>query len=105
MKHLIQPLCILALAVSACSASTESVEEDVLVLQPEPTDDLIDLCRPSPHADLKSGEWEMIDGSKICRGYLTRFDSEEFCAKSVPSDWKAFTYDGQTYYMQPLSGS
>lgn len=68
-------------------------------------DDLLDFRGESPHAELESGEWEIVDGSRICHGYLTRIESEEFCAKSIPKDWKAYTYDGQTYYIQPLSGS
>lgn len=105
MKHQILPLCVLVLAISGCSTSTESVEKGELELQPKPTDNYLDFGGLSPDAELERGEWEVVDGSRICRGYLTRFENEEFCAKSVPSDWKEFTYDGQTYYMQPLSGS
>ena len=55
--------------------------------------------------DLPTGRWEYKDGAKICNGYLTRFESEDYCAAEVPKDWVPFTFEGETYYVQPLSGS
>ena len=49
------------------------------------------------------GEWVEKDGSRYCNGYLTRVESEDFCVSDVPSDWVPFEFDGQTYFVQPLS--
>ncbi|MCZ6561276.1 MAG: TonB family protein [Gammaproteobacteria bacterium] len=52
-----------------------------------------------------SGEWQILDGfRKVCDGYLTRPQEEDFCAAEVPGDWVPFQFEGKTYYMQPLSG-
>lgn len=52
-----------------------------------------------------SGQWVERDSIRMCDGYLTRLESEEFCSSHVPSDWAPFNFDGETYYVQPLSGS
>ena len=52
-----------------------------------------------------SGEWYFVGGDRICDGFLTRSDDEEFCEAEIPEDWQPFTYDGKTYYVQPLSGA
>jgi hypothetical protein len=52
---------------------------------------------------LPNGTWYDQDGSRICDGFLTRNIDEDFCAPEVPSDWVPFEFDGQTYYVQPLS--
>ena len=49
------------------------------------------------------GEWVEKDGSRSCNGYWTRFESEDFCVSEVPSDWIPFEFDGQTYFVQPLT--
>lgn len=53
--------------------------------------------------DLRPGEWVEENGSKICMGFLTRFEDEDFCAAAIPADWDPFEFNGHTYYMQPLS--
>ena len=53
----------------------------------------------------KTGRWELKNGSMICRGYLMRVESEDYCSATVPNDWRPFTYDGETFYVQPLAGS
>ncbi len=55
--------------------------------------------------DLQPGSWQEEGGSIICLGYLTRVESEDYCAESVPDDWTPFTFAGQTYYVQPLAGT
>ena len=52
--------------------------------------------------DLEPGEWKLRDGVRMCNGYLTRVEDEDFCAKSVPQDWEKFDFNGQTYYRVPL---
>jgi len=49
------------------------------------------------------GEWVEKDGSRYCNGYMTRVESEDFCVSKVPSDWVPFEFDGQTYFVQPLT--
>lgn len=54
--------------------------------------------------ELEPGQWELRDGVRVCNGYLTRVEDEDFCANSVPEDWKKFDFNGQTYYRVPLRG-
>ena len=54
---------------------------------------------------LPEGTWHHQDGSRICTGFLTRNIDVDFCAAEVPSHWVPFEFNGQTYYMQPLSVS
>ena len=50
-----------------------------------------------------SGEWQYRAGEMVCDGYLTRRTDFDYCEPNVPADWRAFEYDGQIYYLQPLS--
>ena len=54
---------------------------------------------------LEQGNWRYEDGARICEGYLTRYEDEDYCASEIPDDWEPFEYDGRTYYVQPLSGT
>ena len=54
---------------------------------------------------LSEGTWYDQNGSRICKGFLTRNINEDFCAAEVPIDWVPFEFNGQTYYMQPLSAT
>ena len=56
----------------------------------------------APLAKSKSSEQ---NGARVCDGYMTRFDGEDFCSACPPEDWEPFTFDGQTYYIQPLDGA
>ncbi len=47
--------------------------------------------------------WVERDGTLVCEGYMTRYADERFCASEVPHDWRAFEFNGQTYYVQPLA--
>ena len=60
---------------------------------------------PGYTAQPYSGEWRYLNGEMICDGYLTRREDKEFCEPNVPDDWRAFRYDGEIYYVQPLSAS
>ena len=51
------------------------------------------------------GKWREDDGMLVCEGYLTRYESQDYCASEIPPDWEPFEYDGQVYYIQPLGGS
>ncbi len=53
--------------------------------------------------ELPSGEWREENGARVCDGYLTRFADQDFCAAEVPEDWVPFEFDGQQFYLQPLS--
>ena len=101
-------LILVFLSVGAVGCSSESdipsdgaTSADKVLIQP---DGSIEFPGPSGEPDLPTGRWEYKDGAKICNGYLTRFESEDYCAAEVPKDWVPFTFDGQTYYVQPLSG-
>jgi hypothetical protein len=50
-----------------------------------------------------TGEWVEKDGSRICDGYMTRVENEDYCESDVPEDWIPFEFEGQTYYVQPLA--
>ena len=50
----------------------------------------------------ETGEWIEKDGMRVCDGYLTRFENEDYCAAEVPSDWQPFEFNGRIYYVQPL---
>ena len=50
-----------------------------------------------------SGEWIEEDGVRYCDGYLTRNADEEYCSTEIPDDWQPFEFDGETYYVAPLS--
>ena len=63
------------------------------------------LAAPDNSAHGFSGEWQYLDGRRVCDGYMTRNFDEEFCEAEVPEDWLPFTYDGETYFVQPLSGA
>ena len=53
----------------------------------------------------KSGDWVEEDGLVTCDGYLTRRDDEDYCAAEVPDEWVPFEYDGEIYFLQPLTGN
>ena len=52
-----------------------------------------------------TGDWVYRDGVHVCDGYFTRNRSEGHCAQQAPSDWQAFEFHGETYYIQRLTGS
>jgi hypothetical protein len=58
---------------------------------------------PEPNEDQFSGEWKIENGELICDGFLIRRSDKDFCSASVPEDWERFSYNGKTYYIQPLS--
>jgi hypothetical protein len=52
-----------------------------------------------------SGDWVYEDGVRLCDGYFTRNPGEGHCAQQPPGDWRAFEFDGETYYIQQLTSS
>lgn len=42
---------------------------------------------------------------RACNGFLTRNIDEDFCSSQAPSDRVPFEFDGQTFYLQPLSAN
>jgi hypothetical protein len=63
---------------------------------------IIAKCRRSIETPL-AGEWVEKNGSRFCNGYMTRVESEEFCVPEIPQGWVPFTFEGQTYFVQPLA--
>jgi len=53
--------------------------------------------------ELPPGTWREEHGARFCEGYLTRREDLDYCAAEVPGDWEPFEFDGQTYYVQPLT--
>lgn len=49
-----------------------------------------------------TGEWIQRDGARVCDGFMTRVGNEEYCVAEVPEGWQPFTFEGETYYRQPL---
>ena len=84
------------LADEPAEASEDSISEPDLELTSE---------QPKLFGDpsaKETGEWIEKDGMRVCDGYLTRFENEDYCAAEVPSDWQPFEFNGRTYYVQPL---
>jgi hypothetical protein len=71
---------------------------DVIALQEQ-----IQACTAQPQ--LRSGKWVEQDGALVCDGYLTRSADQDYCSALPPEDWVPFTFEGQTYYVQPLGSS
>ncbi len=58
-----------------------------------------------PTVDAYTGEWIQRNGERVCDGYMTRDESKDYCVADVPKDWQPFTFEGKTYYRQPLDYS
>ena len=113
--------CLLALVgVAACSdepddnsyvtptePSTPGTPEQQMLLEEFVDEKDRHFTIPGPHdAPRKptfSGEWTKRDGAWECDGYLTRLENEVHCAPSVPDDWIPFEFEGETFYVAPLS--
>ena len=52
----------------------------------------------------KKGRWRYSNGRRLCDGYLTPSIDQDYCESDAPEDWQSFSFDGRTYYFQPLSG-
>ena len=101
-------LSLLSLAV-ACDSDSPQDLTDALVeryAETHPVDELPfrdGLAESGFLVGKFSGEWRYEDGNRLCKGFLTRSYAQDFCAADVPMDWQPFTYDGKTYFVQPLS--
>ena len=85
------------LAIAACMS-----EKEPGPAEPESVLPFLNLS-PEELTELGESNWVERGTSRICAGYLTRFDNEDYCASKVPDDWVPFEYNGETYYVQPLS--
>ena len=58
--------------------------------------------RPEHSSDLKR-----YDPSNVfqCDDYLTNNPAEKFCSETVPDDWTSHQFNGEVYYLVPLSYS
>ena len=82
-----------------------SIRADGTITVRDPGDGtIIAQCRGSVKTPL-AGEWVERDGSRFCNGYMTRVESEEFCVSENPEGWVPFTFEGQTYFVQPLESA
>lgn len=78
-------------------------QEDVST--PAPADELnfVDLLPEDREAlkrylaerNLDEGEWVEKDGGLVCEGFLTKFESDDFCSAGAPEDWVPIAYQGQ----------
>ncbi|MEO1247557.1 MAG: hypothetical protein AAFX56_17895 [Pseudomonadota bacterium] len=92
--------CALALSLlCGCALERESDLREVRSYERSDLPNRTDRDGPFP------GEWEFRSGVKICKGYLTRSEDEDFCASSIPRDWTGFEFDGRTYYWLPLAAA
>ncbi len=101
------------LFVSACilascqgDTSADNAEEKSIVVLPFGSESqLPNLDEYLKEFELPPGMWREQNGSKICDGYMTLFEHENYCSAKVPEGWVPFQLNGETYYMQPLAGS
>ncbi len=97
----------LSITVSVCACAPEA-EHPGQEEQAQTERRLIqDMEREAILAYLEENQsnWVERDGALVCEGYMTRYEDEEFCASEVPDGWRAFEFNGQTFYMQPLAES
>lgn len=94
-------LLVLAVVTVACNEEAEPVAETTEPTWPEIDPEAMGFDLEPPPA----GVWRERDGHRICDGYLTRIENEDYCAAEIPADWEPFEFDGQVYYIQPLGGS
>lgn len=95
MKARLATFLVLLSSIVGCSSDEYAHRYPASAGQADLSSDL-SLEAPQP------GEWKLQDGVRMCNGYLTRVEDEDFCAKSVPQDWEKFDFNGQTYYRVPL---
>lgn len=60
-------------------------------------------CSKATGNNPPSGNWYLQDGIRVCDGYIVRNANEEYCASEIPEDWVPYSFDGQEYYVQPLT--
>jgi len=93
-----------ALASCQTDVSSDATEPDSdatpLFVSPDPPPTVQEYLKEH---ELSPGNWREADGSRICEGYMTRFEDEDYCASQIPEDWIPFQFDGETYYSQPLT--
>ena len=62
-------------------------------------------CLAATGQTFPPGKWREEDGALVCDGYMTRRADQDYCSADIPEDWVPFTFEGRTYYMQPLAES
>lgn len=106
MKPLFPALLVICLVSFGCASSnapmaTSVTTSDVPITPIEPQ---LELQTQPDRPQSLPGEWQFVNGSKVCNGYLTRVATEFYCEAEAPVDWRAFSYGGQTFYYQRLTG-
>lgn len=108
MKARIAVLFVSVLPCAACQSdkTPENAEiEPITILPFVSADELPNLDEYLDELYLRPGTWREENGSRICDGYMTRFENEDYCSSTIPDGWVPFEYDGETYYAQPLADS
>ena len=102
MKVTVSVSILLAVVLSSGLADEPPEEPDDSTSEPdlELTPEQLNLFGDPSAND--AGEWIEKDGTRVCDGYLTRFENEDYCAAEVPPDWQPFEFNGRSYYVQPL---
>ena len=94
--------------LAACRNDDPAAANEAPAIDPDDTPPSVNLppavLNMQPRGRLPSGAWLELNGARICDGYMTRLESEDYCAATVPEDWRPFEFDGQTYFVQPLAG-
>jgi hypothetical protein len=103
-----------SLAANPCRAAIEYKNEldELQRSYPEDHPDVIRLrelaelakagCFAAAGQTFRSGEWVEKDGILVCDGFMTRRADQDYCSADIPEDWVPFTFEGKTYYVQPL---
>ena len=91
----------------------KTVREDLLARFSDNHPDVVGLtrfiealqeqCSGAKGNNQPSGNWHIQNGIRVCDGYIVRNANEEYCASEVPEDWVPYPFDGQEYYVQPLT--
>lgn len=82
-------------------ADAESIQDSEKLSPDDSEGMIIDLTDEG--RSKRSGKWLTENGASVCDGYLTQVEDEEYCAAEIPDGWRPFTFNGKTYYMQPLT--
>lgn len=93
-------------AVGTAMADISDLEFSEFEMQMEPEMHFEYLPRShSPRPPRSDDLSQRYDLSNVfqCDGYLTNNPSENFCSETVPDDWTTHEFNGEVYYLVPLS--
>jgi hypothetical protein len=98
-KMLVAGACLLVVSATVAVVLGRNSEPRILL-----AGDATNYAKKDAADGAYSGDWITRDGMRVCDGYLTRRQDQDFCDADVPNDWVPFEFAGRTYYAAPLSG-